>query len=111
MSKKFVLQMMVTAVWAATSFAAHAALPAPLATFDLAPAAIQAAAPALVTDSFESVAALEAMVFIHDGSAGAMSWLTVDPQTVLGAPVPEAAQWAMMLAGLGVVGSLARRRR
>jgi hypothetical protein len=39
------------------------------------------------------------------------NWLHLAEVEVMAAPVPEPHEWAMMLAGLGVVGLVARRRR
>lgn len=47
----------------------------------------------------------------HAGYSGAGAHFGMDNLTVNAAPVPEPETWALMLAGLAVVGAIARRRK
>jgi hypothetical protein len=48
-------------------------------------------------------------VTVNSSFGGGAPFVTINDLT-LAAPIPEPGTWALLLAGLGVVGSLARRR-
>ncbi len=70
-----------------------------------------ASAQDLYGSGFEAYADLDPTLSIDPTFAAAHPEFSLTVETLPAAPVPEPGEWAMMIAGLGLVGGVARRRR
>jgi PEP-CTERM motif len=65
----------------------------------------------LVTTSFTAQSATQTLSFLAQGGPGGLPPVALLDGVSLTANVPEAATWVMLIAGFGLVGAAARRRR